>query len=125
MPKITEKEFGKKMRWMVWSIMYDDYFIPLAFEPGSENTLIGINKNGEAVKWNQGSYWEEVEEHKKKVIKKMAPAAFKDKYGIFFIADQLFETKQQAETYLYKTYDCSNIKWPASESMWVEIEVEE
>lgn len=120
--KITKEHFGKKMRLTDWDA--DWWFIPLGFN-SKKNLIIGECKSGGSDHWEVFGEWELYEKTKKKVIKRMAPALcfFKNKYNYtikFWITSQLFESETEALASCDEFY-----KFPASESMWVEIEVEE
>lgn len=53
MPKITEKDFGKKMRLDVWGKGL--YFIPISFTKNSD--VIGENQSGDGEAWGNNWDW--------------------------------------------------------------------
>lgn len=116
MPKITEKDFGKKFTKEGFEGF--NYFIPLAFT--SKRELLGEDEAG-CIRFPVNcDNWFPYEEPKKKVIKRMAPALCYN--GLeYYITQDLYESEEAAKK------NCPNhfIKFPASESLWVEIEVEE
>lgn len=120
MPKITEKDLGNKMKEEGWE---KDYFIPLIF-CSNKTEIIGILYSafhGKEINFTlkNTEYWLPYEEPNKKVTKRMAPALIGSDTKKL-ITSVLFESEENAKRLLD-----GFIKWPASESMWVEIEVEE
>lgn len=119
MPPITEKDFGKKMRLPSWDSCF---FIPLAIT--KSGSVVGEDWQGNGCVWENSDFWyDDYEEPKKKVIKRMAPALCRSDYNkeIYFLSQNIYESKEKAEL----DYPKKIIKWPASEAMFVEIEVEE
>lgn len=121
MPKITEKDFGKKMRQLNWDP--EVWFMPLAFHPQAfSNSIIGVNNAWEIDDFFQEHSWSPVEEPKKKVIKRMAPALNYDRCHKYYAQSQvLYESEEKART----DNPIDFFKWPANDTSWVEVEVEE
>lgn len=116
--KINESHFGKKMRRTDWDD--DDWFIPLGFSL-DEKLIIGESFVGGSDHWKVFGDWVPFEEPKKKVIKRMAPALWRRDDLECYVSSIIFTSEEEAR----KNFGDSLIKWPASESMFCEIEVEE
>lgn len=116
--KITSEHFGKKLRRSHW--INKSYFIPLGFNQ-NKTLVIGETADGYSDNWYVWHEdWVLFEEPKKKVIKRLAPALFccNNKY---YISDHIFSSEEEAKV-CYNSVLC---RWPASESMFIEVEVEE
>ena len=118
--KITSEHFGLKLRKKHW--LNNNYFIPLGFSQNNKY-VIGENTNGDGDEWASNiDEWEFYEEPKKKVIKRLAPAVIdNDGRGDFSITHVLYESEECAR----QSYGKFFVKWPASESMFIDVEVEE
>lgn len=122
--KINESHFGKKMRRKVWTA--DEWFIPLGFSHHRRSVIgeWGLNYDEAGIAFESHlDDWVPFEEPPKKVIKRMAPALCRSDYNkeIYFLSQNIYESKEKAEL----DYPKKIIKWPASEALFVEIEVEE
>lgn len=121
--KINESHFGKKMRLSGWS--RNSFFVPMAISPidGDVYGDLCDLSHVTTVKFENLERWMEWNPPKKKVIKRMAPALCRSDYNkeIYFLSQNIYESKEKAEL----DYPKKIIKWPASEAMFVEIEVEE
>lgn len=116
--KITNEHFGKKMRRSIW--LNTSYFIPLGFNQ-NKTLVIGESDSGLGYSWDvRHEDWDLFEEPKKKSIKRLAPAlcCYNRK---FYISDHVFSSEQEAKFW----YNNALYRWPASESMFIEVEVEE
>lgn len=122
MPKITEKDFGKKMTLKGWvqDGMDEWWFIPFGFSPIEKDVVFGKDHNDRCCEWINTSNFFPYEEFKRKITKRMAPA-IKRNSDTFWLTQVLYESEEKAKA------DCGDnfLEWPASESLCVEIEVEE
>lgn len=119
MPPITEKDFNKKMTLPTWAD--EDFFIPLGFNPFISGKVVGVGPYGKVDHWGTNNCWIPYEEPKKKVIKRMAPALFAAASGKYLVSTTMFQSEEAARAEIVYKF----IKWPASEAMFVELEVEE
>lgn len=122
---ITSEHFGKKMRRSSW--LNRGYFIPLGFNQ-NKTLVIGVTADGYGDNWDVcHEDWVLFEEPKKKVIKRLAPALVKYRSSEFISVfwHALFESNQEAEDYFSSTSEPALIKWPASDNMFIDVEVEE
>lgn len=120
--RITSEHFGKKLRRQDWS--KDGFFIPLGFSTNNK-FVIGEHTSGVSDHWASFiNDWELYEEPKKKVIKRLAPALLTDttsKIETYFLSSGLYSSFDEAQM----EWEEYAVKWPASENMFVEVEVEE
>jgi hypothetical protein len=119
--KITKEHFGKKITWVTWN--QNDgvkWFVPHAFCFKNPNRMYGFDSEGKVNTFLNDELWDPFEEPPKKVIKRMAPALIKTEFNAYYITTDLFESEQHMKNTIG-----NGIKFPASENMWVEIEVEE
>jgi hypothetical protein len=110
--KITKDMVGKKVRLGYWDKR--EFLEILAI---GETKIFTRDQNGVESMWCIDSYWEFYSDPKTK--HRAAPALVKyRKNGGGFISDQVFETEEEAKK------SCGEwlIKWPASETSWVEWE---
>lgn len=134
--KINESHFGKKIAWVTWN--ENDgvkWFVPHAFCFKNPNRMYGFDSEGKVNTFLNDELWDPFEEPPKKVIphkegrvtKRMAPALMKDRHEEnYFISRDIFSSKEDFEEYYNnRSHTFDLIKWPASEAMFVEIEVEE
>lgn len=118
--KITNEHFGKKLRRSSW--LNRGYFIPLGFNQ-NKTLVIGETSDGYGDHWYVWHEdWVLLEEPKKKVIKRLAPAVIdNDGRGDFSITHVLYESEECAR----QSYGKFFVKWPASDNMFIDVEVEE
>lgn len=64
MPKITEKDFGKKMKWKLWKDE-EEWIIPIGFHPldaNPRNSIVAYGLKTNLSTWDQGEDWMPYEE---------------------------------------------------------------
>lgn len=126
--KITEELVGAKVRNPKWGP--EDYKWLKVLYVGKESFFCEA-ENGTQFAFPLKSYfglnnWELYEEPvKKKKIVRMAPALFKYGYGIYEITDTLYENADSARINMEFAMGQFFVKWPASDTMWVEVEVDD
>jgi len=120
--KITKDMVGKKVRRESWEI---DSYLEIKFV--GEKKFFASEKNGNEGSWlneDPDNYpWEFYEAPKSKRIVRMAPALSKNYAGNWLITFEVYSSREEATK--KNPADQENLKWPANDNMWVEIEVEE
>jgi len=109
--KITQEHVGKKVRHRSWK---QETFATVLYV-GKESFFTEDSYGEES--WFISDYWELYEEPKKKI--RMAPALWAAPNGTIQLHPYLFESLEEAKNYLNKQL----LKWPANDTMWVEVEV--
>lgn len=130
--RITKEMIGQKVRYCTWEPA-DHYILK---DVGLKYVIVGSEDGLDMDVFDNDDNWEfyEEPEESKKNVKRMAPALFilqrltKDCWLInsdkFYFSSQLYasaeEAREDSDRLCY-----GFVKWPANETSWVEVEIEE